>query len=692
MPIPLLFIGAAAVSGAFGLGKTVQASADQKEAKETHNRAERYINEAKDKVETCRRNCGDALDNLGRRKIQILDESIKPFIQEFEKLNHVELSESKGLNELQKMVLDKKEFSQLKDLQSFATSLASGMVTGTMLGSLTAFGAYSAAGVLASASTGTAIATLHGVAATNATLAFFGGGSLAAGGLGMAGGTAVLGGLVAGPALAVLGIVAGAKASANKDAAYAGLAKAKAFKEEMDTASLVCIGIRKRANMFSRFLLSLNSVFEPLIFEMQQIIRESGTDYRTFSMDEKKTIAEAMAIAGAIKAILDTPILDEDGNLTKESERIIEKTTNQLHGVDEPNNEFENEKECSTTAENNNKDKHYANLSSLSTEASILLGSFTSAYLTKGPGFSFRRNDDDPPMICSVRDNELLEEISSGRIRASIIIDSIKKSHEIDDGFAVAYKFDSIDDDDDDDYFLIITADGFFFYLDDMIAFTDYDSIISVKENTKALDITTVSANWYTLEGIFKSEGNSITIKKTNRNSIYIPPLRNCINNMVGKIGGDSEPYSDIELTISDIIKRHITQIAKSSSAKPYVVSEFDPFDVRNEKRLDKALSKYARKVCKDEVIAFIDISFFGDGGDGILFSKHGISFDWAFEKVYAKYNEISRTEIINRGKDLALYGRFSERKDQSGTPTINNIYFDLDELKECLDEIICII
>ena len=45
------------------------------------------------------------------------------------------------------------------------------------------------------ASTGTSIASLSGAAATNATLAFFGGGSLAAGGLGMAGGTAVLGGL-----------------------------------------------------------------------------------------------------------------------------------------------------------------------------------------------------------------------------------------------------------------------------------------------------------------------------------------------------------------------------------------------------------------------------------------------------------------------------------------------------------------
>ncbi|MBU1357667.1 MAG: hypothetical protein KKC79_13985 [Gammaproteobacteria bacterium] len=52
---------------------------------------------------------------------------------------------------------------------------------------------------LGSASTGAAIGGLSGVAATNATLAWFGGGALATGGAGMAGGAAVLGGIIALP-------------------------------------------------------------------------------------------------------------------------------------------------------------------------------------------------------------------------------------------------------------------------------------------------------------------------------------------------------------------------------------------------------------------------------------------------------------------------------------------------------------
>ena len=200
MPIPLLFIAAGAGTALFGVGKGIKAGIDQQEASDTNRESENIVESAKEKINQSRKNCGEAIDELGKRKVAVLNWSIKSFIDQFEKINHVELSESKGLNELQKMVVDKKSFSDLKELQGMASSLAGGMASGAMAGALTAFGAYGAAGALATASTGTAIASLSGAAATNATLAFFGGGALSAGGLGMAGGTAVLGGLVAGPA------------------------------------------------------------------------------------------------------------------------------------------------------------------------------------------------------------------------------------------------------------------------------------------------------------------------------------------------------------------------------------------------------------------------------------------------------------------------------------------------------------
>lgn len=333
MPIPFLFIAAGVGTGLLGVGKGIKAGIDQKEASDTNQASEYKVKHAKERVNKSRENCGKAIDDLGRRKVAVLDGSIKTFITEFEKLNHVELSESSGLNELQKMVLDKKSFSDLKELQGMATSLAGGLVSGAMAGALTAFGAYGAAGALATASTGTAIASLSGAAATNATLAFFGGGSLAAGGLGMAGGTAVLGGLVAGPALAVLGFVVGAKASKNLDAANANWAKAKEFEEEMKTVADLSNGIRKRSAMFNRFLIRLQTVFDPLVYQMTEIIKNKGTDFREFSDEDKQVVASAMSLAGAIKAVLDTSILDEAGNLTKESGVIIENTQKKIEAI-----------------------------------------------------------------------------------------------------------------------------------------------------------------------------------------------------------------------------------------------------------------------------------------------------------------------------------------------------------------------
>jgi hypothetical protein len=85
--------------------------------------------------------------------------------------------------------------------------------------------------------------------------------------------------------------------------------------------------------MFNRFLIRLQTVFDPLVYDMTQIINEKGTDFREFSDDEKKCVASAMSLAGAIKAVLDTPILDDEGNLTEESGEIINITQKKVDDI-----------------------------------------------------------------------------------------------------------------------------------------------------------------------------------------------------------------------------------------------------------------------------------------------------------------------------------------------------------------------
>ena len=324
MPIPLVFIAGGAITGGVGIAKSIKAGIDQKDANEVNEKATRIVNVATDTTNTCRKNSGDAITNLGQKKIDVLNDSIKPFVETFEKIHNVELADSKGLSEASKIVIDKQAIDELKAMHSMAGSLLGGVAGGATIGAVTAFGAYGAVSTFAAASTGTAIASLSGAAATNATLAFLGGGSLAAGGLGVAGGTAVLGGLVAGPALAVMGFIVGAKASTNKDNAYSNLAKAREFEEQMKATKIMCRGIRLRANMFERLLIDLDLLFVPLLDSMKTIIKEYGTDYSKYPENAQHVIAEALATAGAIKAVLDTPILTEEGNLTEESSKIRE--------------------------------------------------------------------------------------------------------------------------------------------------------------------------------------------------------------------------------------------------------------------------------------------------------------------------------------------------------------------------------
>lgn len=209
--------------------------------------------------------------------------------------------------------------------------MAGGAAAGAVGGALTAVGAYGAAMTFATASTGTAISTLGGAAATNATLAFFGGGSLASGGLGMAGGMYVLGGLVAGPALMVMGMITEAKSKAKLEKAISNKAQADEIVESLNAASVQCSAIRRRTYMFYNLLAHLDALFLPQIWKMQDIVETEGVDYRTYTLESKKAIAAAASTACTIKAVLDTPILTPEGELTEASENVTKEIGERIY-------------------------------------------------------------------------------------------------------------------------------------------------------------------------------------------------------------------------------------------------------------------------------------------------------------------------------------------------------------------------
>jgi len=117
----------------------------------------------------------------------------------------------------------------------------------------------------------------------------------------------------------------GSKASENLNNARNNYAEAKELAEELLTAAALCHSIRRRSYMFERLLIRLDALFFPLVYGMETIIAQKGDDWNSFSNEDKHTVAAAASIAKAIKTVLNTPILTEDGKLTDESAQVAEE-------------------------------------------------------------------------------------------------------------------------------------------------------------------------------------------------------------------------------------------------------------------------------------------------------------------------------------------------------------------------------
>ena len=106
------------------------------------------------------------------------------------------------------------------------------------------------------------------------------------------------------------------------------------------------------------------------------------------------------------------------------------------------------------------------------------------------------------------------------------------------------------------------------------------------------------------------------------------------------------------------------------------------------DKKLTNALNTYAAKVCRDDVVGFIDNSAFGSGKSGILFGKNGIAFTSAGEWNYLPYRGIEDTEISPEGNKITFFGSFGNRGKKRGNPCIVSSLYDVSALKKCIEEI----
>lgn len=183
--------------------------------------------------------------------------------------------------------------------------LATGVATAAATGAAAPAALLAAIGLFGTASTGTAIGALSGVAATNASLALLGGGALAAGGGGVAAGELVLGALAPGIGVLMLGgtlFIAGSQS----------LTKAQEYEAEVKRAARE---MKAKRQLHTRIITRIDEVRDVTAALAE---KATGAQKELFVLEDfdpgrdAATFALALQLTRAVSLLLSTPILDAD--------------------------------------------------------------------------------------------------------------------------------------------------------------------------------------------------------------------------------------------------------------------------------------------------------------------------------------------------------------------------------------------
>lgn len=253
MPIPFVVGAAVAAAAAFGGKKAYDGHQTKKEAKDIAERAGSYYEKTKQEFDDKNQQVSIALETLGQFELKIGSDMNEFQIIASELLNQLSTAKNSEL----KINLPEHRLNKIADLSMSAATYLKGLAGGAAVGAAASFAMYSGVIAFAAASTGTPIAALSGAAAYNATMAAIGGGSIAAGGWGMAAAPYVLGGAAMAPILAVAGYLY------NRQAEKA-LQNAEEFRDKAYQAA-------HKMNLANKHLVKVTSEVENLTKELERI-------------------------------------------------------------------------------------------------------------------------------------------------------------------------------------------------------------------------------------------------------------------------------------------------------------------------------------------------------------------------------------------------------------------------------------
>lgn len=116
MPLPFLVLGLGSVAGALGVGGHLNAKDTNEKARRISQDIQALYDGAKYSLEAAQSKTEEYLSKLGSAKKEVLDDSMKRFLNMYDKIKKVFVTESVGLNELSNFAIDQHGIMQLREM------------------------------------------------------------------------------------------------------------------------------------------------------------------------------------------------------------------------------------------------------------------------------------------------------------------------------------------------------------------------------------------------------------------------------------------------------------------------------------------------------------------------------------------------------------------------------------------------
>jgi hypothetical protein len=326
MPVPLIPIllwsavggmaGAGAVAGVCGVCDMVDAE-NRVEAARLRQAT------AVEAFEGARRHTVAEVEALGALRLRVQARTLQRFAKVMRRFGASVTARHRSVAHPSLPRLDAAAVARFEKIGNAAVETLKGVARGTMTGAALSAGVSGGAALLGTTASGVAISTLNGVAASNATLALLGGGSIASGGGGMAAGAAVLGGIAVAPVLLIAGFAL---------ASHGEKAMTAAVEFEADVARKVATMAQMEVVLqaLDRRVAELQHPTETIARRLDAVLdRLDGLwfwERRQLTPEIEADIALAWTLVSGLAALIDAPLMDEAGRPSAASAQAVEAT------------------------------------------------------------------------------------------------------------------------------------------------------------------------------------------------------------------------------------------------------------------------------------------------------------------------------------------------------------------------------